>query len=88
MEFSRQEYWSGLLFPSPGNLPNPGNKPRSPISQADSLPAEPPGNLLQGPRKNWKNKISETSSKDITPSVTGDVEISHFNLELLPDTYM
>ena len=41
--FSRQEYWSGLLCPSPGNLPNPGIKPRSPAFQADSLPTEPPG---------------------------------------------
>ena len=44
MEFSRPEYWSGLPFPSPGDLPNPGIKPRSPALQADSLPAEPPGN--------------------------------------------
>ena len=43
MEFSRQEYWSGLLFPSPGDLSNPGIKPRSPALQADSLPAEAPG---------------------------------------------
>ena len=43
MEFSRQEYWSGLLFPSPGNLPNSWTEPRSPELQADSLPAEPPG---------------------------------------------
>ena len=42
MEFSRQEYWSGLPFPSPGNLPNPGIKPGSPALQADSLPSEPP----------------------------------------------
>ena len=35
MEFSRQEYWSGLPFPSPGDIPNPGNEPRSPASQAD-----------------------------------------------------
>jgi len=38
MEFSRQEYWSGLPFPSPEDLPNPGIKPRSPALQADSLP--------------------------------------------------
>ena len=38
--FSRQEYWSGLPFPSPENLPNPGIKPGSPALQADSLPAE------------------------------------------------
>ena len=41
MEFSRQEYWSGLPRPPPGDLPNPGIKPRSPTLQADSLPAEP-----------------------------------------------
>ena len=37
MGFSRQEYWSGLPFPSPGNLPNPGIEPRSPTLQADAL---------------------------------------------------
>ena len=42
MEFSRQEYWSGLPFPSPGDLPDPGIKPRSPALQADALPSEPP----------------------------------------------
>ena len=41
--FPRQEYWSGLPFPSPGDLPNPGIKPRSPAVQAGSLPAEPQG---------------------------------------------
>ena len=40
MGFSRQEYWSGLPFPSPGNLPNPGIEPGSPVLQADSLPTE------------------------------------------------
>ena len=43
MEFSRQEYWSGLPVPSPQNIPNPGIKPRSSTLQADSLPSEPPG---------------------------------------------
>ena len=43
MGFSRQEYWSGLPFPSPGDLPNPGMEPRSPLLQVDSLPAEPQG---------------------------------------------
>ena len=43
MEFSRQEYWSGYPFPSPGDLPNLGIEPRSPTLQADSLLAEPPG---------------------------------------------
>ena len=42
MGFSRQECWSGLPFPSPGDLPNPGIKPGSPALQADILPSEPP----------------------------------------------
>ena len=40
--FSRQGYWSGLLFPSPGDIPNPGIELRSPALQADPLPSEPP----------------------------------------------
>ena len=40
MKFPREEYWSGLLFPSPGDLPDPGIEPASPAFQADSLPAE------------------------------------------------
>ena len=41
MEFSRQEYWSGLPFPSPWDLPDPGIEPRSPALRADTLPSEP-----------------------------------------------
>ena len=48
MGFSRQEYWSGLPFPSPGDLPDPGVEPRSPALQADSLSSE-----LQGVPKLW-----------------------------------
>ena len=40
MKFSRPEYWSGLPFPSPGDLPDPGMESRSPALQVDSLPAE------------------------------------------------
>ena len=43
MGFSRQEYWSGLPFPSPGDLPDPVIEPGSPKLQADALPSEPPG---------------------------------------------
>ena len=43
MGFSRQEYWSVLSFPSPGDLPDPETKPASPVLQADSLPSEPSG---------------------------------------------
>ena len=46
MGFSRQEYWSGLPFPSAGDLPDPGIKPRSPALQADSLPSELQGSPL------------------------------------------
>ena len=44
IEFSRQEYWSGVQFLSPGDLPDLGIKPRSPALQANSLLSEPPGN--------------------------------------------
>ena len=43
MGFSGQEYWSGLLFPSPGDLPDPGIEPRSSALEADALTSEPPG---------------------------------------------
>ena len=43
MEFSRLEYWSGLPFPSPEDLPDPGIQCRSPALQAGSLPSKPPG---------------------------------------------
>ena len=52
MEFSRQEDWSGLPFPSPGNPPNPGIEPESPTLQADALPSEPPGKTRT---KEWAN---------------------------------
>ena len=46
MEFSRQEYQSGLPFPSPGDHPGPGIEPGSPTLQADSLPYDPPGKTM------------------------------------------
>ena len=57
MGFSRQEYWSGLPFPSPGDLPNPTIEPRSPTLQVDSLPAEP-----QGSSQVW---VKQTLSPDV-----------------------
>ena len=51
MGFSRQEYQSGLPFPSPEDVPNPGIEPRSPTLRADSLPSEPPekpSNYIEG----------------------------------------
>ena len=45
MAFSRQEYWNGLPFPSPGDLLDPGIEPGSRALQADALPSDPPGKL-------------------------------------------
>ena len=45
MRFSRHEYWNGLPFPSPGDLPDSGTEPGSPALQAEALPSEPPGKL-------------------------------------------
>ena len=47
MGFSRQEYWSGLPFPSPGDLPDTGIKPGSPTLEADALTSEPPGKPIR-----------------------------------------
>ena len=52
MEFPEQEYWGGLPFPSPGNLPNPGFEPRSPALQVDPLPTEPQG-------RRWRRVLQE-----------------------------
>ena len=45
MESSRPGYWSGVPFPSPGDVPDPGIEPRCPALQVDTLPSEPPGKL-------------------------------------------
>ena len=55
MEFSRQEYWSGLPFPSPEDLPDPGIESGCPALQADTLPSEPPGK---------RSKISQRQDSD------------------------
>ena len=76
MGFSRQEYWSGLPFPSPGDPPNPGIKPGSPALQADALLSEPPGKSYSAIKKNTFESVlmrwiklepiiqSEVSQKD------------------------
>ena len=58
--YSRQEYWCGLPFPSPGDLPNPGIEPRSPALQADSLLFEPPGQTHHTHIINLLNTKSES----------------------------
>ena len=50
MEFFRQEYWSGLPFSSPWDLPDPGIEPMSPALQADALPSKPPFPVRKGVR--------------------------------------
>ena len=64
LEFSSQEYWSGLSFPTPGDLPNPGVEPGSPALKADSLPSEPPGKPLES---RLPGEISITSAMQMTP---------------------
>ena len=60
MGFSRQEYWSGLPFPSPGDLPDPGIEPGSPTVQADAVTSEPPGK----PREQQeKAQVSKRTNK-------------------------
>ena len=54
IELSRQEYWSGLLFPFPGDLLNPEIEPGAPALWADSLPSEPPGKPRERPKEKKK----------------------------------
>ena len=61
MGFSRQEYWSGLPFPSPGDLPNPGVEPGSPALQADALSSQPPGK----PKRDLWHNIKHTNIRII-----------------------
>ena len=65
MWLSRQEYWSGLPCPPPGELPNPGTEPRSPTWQVDSLPSEPPVKPKVKPRWLWfkNSKIPEKQGR-------------------------
>ena len=65
MAFSRQEYLSGLPFPPPGNLPNPGIEPMSLALQADSLPSEPPGKPPGKAVSNPTLKLGRNSSLEI-----------------------
>ena len=62
MEFSRQEYWSGLPFPSPGDLSDPGIKPRSPTLQADALQSEPLGKPELRAIRLWEIHLQACSS--------------------------
>ena len=65
MGFSRQEYWSGLPFPSPGDLPNPGIEPGSPALQTDALLSEPQCRRPQF--DSWVRKIPWRREQLLTP---------------------
>ena len=62
--FSRQEHWSGLPFPSPGDLPDPGIKPRSPALQAYSLLTEPPGKPMVTTNEKIYKKCTKFKKKE------------------------
>ena len=73
MGFSRQEHWSGLPFPSPGDLHDPGIEPGSPALQADALTSEPPGKVLKKVKSRKIHVLSfeldiKTTLKRCTPS--------------------
>ena len=77
MEFSKQEYWNGLPFPSPGDIPDPGIKPGSPAWQTDSLPTEAPRNIILhmslgtetlDRSVNWGKSFKVSTSSTPTPS--------------------
>ena len=81
MEFSGQEYWSGLPFPSPGDLPNPGIKPGSPALQAAALLSEPPGdrkrvrhNLVMEKQQKQQNHFYYTAQGFTPPSLAKRAE--------------
>ena len=83
MEFSRQEYWSGLPFLSPGDLPDPGIEPRFPTLQADTLPSEPPGktvfkfyvkrNLFKKRYKEYSTRFRTVTSRTVISKLDRDI---------------
>ena len=69
MGFSKQEYWSGVPLPSPGDLPDPGIEPRSPTLQADALTSAPPGKPFK-----YKNTVSQKTSYRDTELNISDIQ--------------
>ena len=66
MGFSRQEDWSGLPLPSPGDLPDPGVEPRPPALQAEVLPSEPPGSHTGGMQTPARKEVKSGSDCILT----------------------
>ena len=76
------EYWRGLPFSSPGDLPNPGIKPMSPALQADSLPAEPLGKSLTSPASLELAGGFFTTEPDGKPLISLNATSNHFQTEV------
>ena len=86
MGFSRQKYWSGLLFPSPGDLPNSRIESWSPVLQADSLPSEPPRKLWRDEKRktSWPNAVEELiSGENLKKTGLAELDVLLANLRLL-----
>ena len=87
MKFSRQQYWSGLPFPSLEDLSNPGIEPRSPALQADSLPAKPPGKACKATNSCTQLSICTENSTLVAglPSIKIVMIFHHGQKELSQD---
>ena len=83
MEFPRQEYWSGLPFHSPGDLPDPGIDPGSPALQADALLSEPPGEYAEVEFKSSSFSLSLLGKKS-SMRVLSSLDKSEYFLILAP----
>ena len=85
MEFPRQEYWSGMLFPTPGELIDSGTEPESPALQVDSLLSEPPGKscVLLLENKFWGGEQREMTFKKQTEAYQKGLQVpfSKFSFE-------
>ena len=81
--FSRQEYWSGLPGPPPGDLPNPGMEPRSPALQTDSSPAEPPGKTLLRHGSFFLNWFTDSMQSQINSSRFLKIEMDKLLLKCI-----
>ena len=80
MGFSRQEYWSGLPFPSPGDLLDPGIEPGSFLLQVDSLPTEPP-------RKAWELNRELAVRKELILALKCCIENNLINVRIVDVEY-
>ena len=82
MGFSRQEYWRGLPFPSPGDLPDPRIKPRSHALQADALTSEPPGKRKLLPNPTLSSSLGQFYLQECRERNSGDCSSQHHQTEI------